>query len=58
MILYIRHEIDEKFDCKSMIFLLLVLLLLFEAFLGLATSQAADDLSSSVLSILARFFAS
>ena len=40
-----------------MIFLLLVLLL-FEAFLGLAASQAADDLSSSVLSILARFLAS
>ena len=42
-----------------MIFLLvLLLLLLFEAFLGLAASQAADDLSSSVLSILARFLAS
>ena len=39
-----------------MIFLLV--LLLFEAFLGLAASQAADDLSSSVLSILARFLAS
>ena len=38
--------------------MIFLLVLLFEAFLGLAASQAADDLSSSVLSILARFLAS